>query len=269
MLTVRMLLRAEQRTVSAVLHARSEAQTKEVVRAACRRAGLTMGTGVHEENDAVSLDVTTALRQQAVSTGQIAERLSNMPTNHDVVRLLEAAQAHNAADATITEQVTRIMAVLMELRGHIMSISNDSPPTQNFVESRQHTPEQPRHWDAWGEAWRHGTPTPVGDTSLPATPQRPISEAQEIEMGNTMEEEEQRANGVVSEQSEIAVEGRVEEAPPDLSHVQQFPTPRRLPLAYAPGGVVADPVQALRNASRSSQERARRGAATRPFRSGR
>ena len=66
MLTVRMLLRAEQRTVSAVLHARSEAQTKEVIRAAFRRAGLTMGAGAHEENDIVSLDTTTALRQQTV-----------------------------------------------------------------------------------------------------------------------------------------------------------------------------------------------------------
>ena len=46
--------------------------------------------------------MTTALRQQTEIAGQIAQRLAGMPTNHDVVRLLEAAQAHNVADATIT-----------------------------------------------------------------------------------------------------------------------------------------------------------------------
>ena len=43
-LTVRMLLRAEQRTVAAVLHSRSAAQTREVMVAAYRRAGLVMDT---------------------------------------------------------------------------------------------------------------------------------------------------------------------------------------------------------------------------------
>ena len=37
-LTVRMLLRAEQRTVSAVLHSRSATQTREIMVAAYRRA---------------------------------------------------------------------------------------------------------------------------------------------------------------------------------------------------------------------------------------
>ena len=70
--------------------------------------------------------MTTALRQQTIITGQIAERLSNMPDSQDIVRLMEAAQTHNAADAMMTEQMTRIMVVLMELRGHIMSMNNES-----------------------------------------------------------------------------------------------------------------------------------------------
>ena len=40
LLTIRMLLKAEQRTVSAILHSRSAAQTKEILIAAYRRAGL-------------------------------------------------------------------------------------------------------------------------------------------------------------------------------------------------------------------------------------
>ena len=271
MLTVRMLLRAEQRTVSAVLHARSEAQTKEVICVAFRRAGLTMGAGAHEEIDMVSLDMTTALRQQTEITGQIANRLAGMPTNHDVVRLLKAAQAHNAADATIMEQIMRIMTVLVEVRGHIMSMTHMSQPTQNFHEEQQEPLEQPRVWDAFGEAWRQGTPTPLGDTSLPTSPVRPETDAEEIEMGNIVEGEEPETRGAPTAYNEVTLVRGDSEPPPETRPrpMQEFPTPRRLPLAYAPGGVVADPVQALRNASRSSQERARRGSATRPFRSGR
>ena len=189
--------------------------------------------------------MTTALRQQTEITGQIADRLAGMPTNHDVIRILEAAQAHSVADATMTEQMMRITTVLMEIRGHIMSMTHMSQPTQNFFEDQQQTPEQPRVWDAFGEAWQ-GTPTPLGDASLPTSPVRPAMEAEEIEMGNIVEGDEHGTHGPPTEQSEDTVL-----------------------LAYAPGGVVADPVQALRNASRSSQERSRRGTATRPFRSGR
>ena len=149
-----------------------------------------------------------------------------------------------------------------------MNMGNEVMPTQDFEERRGRTPEQPRHWDAWGESWRQGTPTLVGDTSLPATPQR-SPEAHESEMENMMVEEAPRGEGEVSEQREGAVVSRSEQETAQPSHVQELPTPRRLPLVLAPGGVVASPIQALRNASRSSQERARRGAATRPFRSGR
>ena len=269
MLTVRMLLRAEQRTVSAVLHARSEAQTKEVIKAAYRRAGLTMGRGEHEETEAlVTNDMTTALRQQTIIAGQIAERMATLPSIQDIMRLMEAAQAHNAADAVMTEQMTRIMMVLMELRGHIMNTGNESMLTQDFEDARDRTPEQARHWDAWGESWRQGTPTPVVDSSLPPSTQSP-TEAQQGEVQNMVVEEVPRGQGEVREQSEVAVGNGAEQEPAQSSHAQEMPTPRRLPLAYAPGGVVASPIQALRNASRSSQERVNRGAATRPFRSGR
>ena len=63
--------------------------------------------------------------------GQIAERLAVMPTNHDVVRLLEAAQAHTVADGTIIEQMTRIMMILMEVRGHIMTMTHTTQLTQH------------------------------------------------------------------------------------------------------------------------------------------
>ena len=52
-----------------------------------------MGRGEQDENEGlVTTDMTTALRQQIVITGQIAERLSNMPNTQDIVRLMQAAQ---------------------------------------------------------------------------------------------------------------------------------------------------------------------------------
>ena len=195
-----------------------------------------------------------------------------MPTNQDVIRLLEAAQANTVTDDKILEQMTRIMAALMEMRGQIMSMAQESQRTQQFYEDQQQ--EQPREWGAFGERWRQGTPTPLGDTSPTTSPERPGTYAEEIEMGNTVEAEGHEGHpshtelqhgqqNLVSDAAEMLPEN------PPRTAVEEMPTPRRLPLAYAPGGVDADPVQALRNASRSSQERARRGAATRPFRSGR
>ena len=90
-------------------------------------------------------------------------------------------------------------------------------PTQNFEEVRERTPEQPRHWDAWGEAWRQGTPTPVGDTSLPPTPQRQ-PEMQETEMEDVTIGEGQRPQGDVSDQVERGC-GNTKGAPRHLNHL--------------------------------------------------
>ena len=194
-----------------------------------------------------------------------------MPTNHDVVRLLEAAQAHNAADGTIMEQMTRIMTVLMEVRGHIMSMAHTSQPTQNFNEDQQQErPEQPRERDAFAEAWRQGTLTLLGDTSLPTSPVRPETQAEEIEMGSMVETGESEAHMTHTAHAEVSVVREDSERPFETQSrsVGELPTPRRLPLAYAPGGVVADPVQALRLAVAVRKE-PEGGGATRPFRSGR
>ena len=85
-----------------------------------------------------------------------------------------------------------------------MSMTHMSQPTQKVVEDQLQTPEQPRVWDAFGESWQQGTPTPLGDTSLPATPLRPTMESEEIEMGNTVEGEQQETHGAPIEPSEVA-----------------------------------------------------------------
>ena len=51
MLTIRMLLKAEQRTFTAVLHSRSPVQTRQVLVAAYRRAGLNLDHAPREDLD--------------------------------------------------------------------------------------------------------------------------------------------------------------------------------------------------------------------------
>ena len=209
----------------------------------------------------MTLDMTTALAQQTVITGQIAERLAAVPTNQDFVRLLEATHAHTNANDIIIEQMTRIMTYLAELRGHVEAMGHASQQTQHFADNEEQPPppEQPRVWDAFGEAWRQAPPTPLGETSLPTTPTRHESMS-EIEMRESAEtgilaeprpshgSDYNMEEGTMRERTEQPAEGSNRGA-----EAVELPTPRRLPLAYAPGAVVANPAQTLRNASRSSQ----------------
>ena len=252
MLTVRMLLRAEQRTVSAVLHARSATQTREVVNAAYRRAGLCMDNMATQaqENDRVTLDMTTALAQQTYITGQIAGRLNEVPTNQDFIRLLEATQQQSRANDIIVDQIARIMTCLLALRERLVPEEQAAPTdTQPYEEGDQqhaHSP-QPRVWEPFGEAWERAPPTPLG-----SSPRRDE---------DVMDVQEQ--DTVVGDMSlETTPSPELEPSP----EAQTLPTPRREPLAFAPGGYVADPIQAVRQASQRNQ---RRGTATRPFRASR
>ena len=77
MLTVRMLLRAEQRAATAVWHARGPAQTREVLVAAYCRAGLSIEQGPREvqcgESGVLGLDgIRDAMLTQTTITSQIA-----------------------------------------------------------------------------------------------------------------------------------------------------------------------------------------------------
>ena len=111
-LTVRMLLKAEQRTVSAVLHSRSPSQTREVLIAAYRRAGLVMQNTDNPQPHTeaiVTNEMTRALTQQTAITAEVADRLAASPINQDFIQLLEATRAHASANDMIISQTTRIM----------------------------------------------------------------------------------------------------------------------------------------------------------------
>ena len=147
-LTVRMLLKAEQRTVSAILHAKSPAQTKEVLQAAYRRAGLVMHPPQQEAQRAPSQDgmrdIIQAIHNQTTITSQIAERLGASPTNQDFVPLLELVSSNMNMQQTIIEQTERIMVYLQAV--HV-------PQVMEEFQAR----ETPRR--------RHEEQTPIQDYS--------------------------------------------------------------------------------------------------------
>ena len=250
-LTVRMLLRAEQRTVSAVLHARSATQTREVMCAAYRRAGLNIDGPAAPANppDRAHQDLATALAQQTIIAGQIADRLAQSPTNNDFIRLLEATQGQARANDILIEQTSRIMTVLAMIKEYVATSHTQEHDTQPYEGQNQERTlgDQPREWEAFGESWRRAPPTPQG-------------EVQSTENDVAMHEEPTEVGDTTSAPTPTP-------EPDTVSREQaEMPTPRRGPLAYAPGGVVADPIAAVRQASQRNQER---GAATRPFRSSR
>ena len=180
MLTVRMLLKAEQRTVTAVLHSRSPTQTREVLVAAYRRAGLNMQHAPTEEHDPpamVGLDgMRSAMLAQTTITSHIADRLASMPSNHDFVSLLQSVQQHTQLQQTLIDQNTLMMNYLRAL--HERDQHGDELPTQEHQE-----PPQPREWDT--SRRDQYPPTPTGSEApepeaAPSLPDPPAERPEEV-----------------------------------------------------------------------------------------
>ena len=151
-LTVTMLLKAEQRTMSAVLHTRSAAQTREVMAAAYRRAGLRIdqpqpsspqqqqqAAPVMPTADVANLmqnvdHIMTAIMQQVTITGQIYEAISALPTNADFIRLLETTQAHQQGEADMVERMTSLMQMMNHVRQMVENRADND--MERHMESR-------------------------------------------------------------------------------------------------------------------------------------
>ena len=98
--TMSMIMRAEPRTVTAIMHAKSPTQTKEVITAAFKRAGLP--SPFHpipvpeREMERVDLQpVMSAIAEQTTITAQIASILGEMPkaSNYeDLVQYMRESQ---------------------------------------------------------------------------------------------------------------------------------------------------------------------------------
>ena len=223
LLTARMLLKAEQRTVSAILHTRSAAQTREVLHAAFRRAGLDMEpTHVQHaepqrEDNRDLAHMTQALLNQTTITTQIADRLAAMPTNSDFMQLLEAIYEHVEMQRTVILQTERIMVFLRAVHG-------------DQVMEQFRAQETPR---------------------LPQTPQ-------------STQQYTQPSPDIAAQEQHVQPSPAQQHAPEQLPQQDLMPTPRRGPMALAPGGLI-NAIDAVRDASERSRQAAQ-GPATRPFR---
>ena len=93
--TATMLCRAETRTITAVLHSKSATQTRQVMDAACKRAGIPttrqLTTTLEQRDETVNLDhVVEAIKNQTLLFGQLMEVISQVPTADTHNTMIEA-----------------------------------------------------------------------------------------------------------------------------------------------------------------------------------
>ena len=114
--TIMMLMRAEPRTATAIMHAKSPTQTKEVIVAAYRRAGLPspfhampQPTPAPDPNVHAMMN---ALTEQTRLMGEIAVSLHDIPKNEHYKQLMthmnEAQQSYVRAVESLAKSVARL-----------------------------------------------------------------------------------------------------------------------------------------------------------------
>ena len=254
-LTVRMLLKAEQRTVSAILHTRSATQTREVLQAAYRRAGLSMQAPqqlqeqqqeqqqTQPPQEALT-DMVRALHNQATITTQIADRLAASPTNLDFVKLLDTVNGQMEMQQVLISQTERIMLYLQLVHG------------PNVIENfrAQETPGRRSRTEQSTQDYQEEPNEHEGQHS---------QQRETVSMDLTNDNDQDH----VEEQQEIVRQP----ATPDVQqqHPTQdlMPTPRREPASFAPAGLSSNISQGFRQASQRSRRSEAVGPAVRPFRS--
>ena len=250
-LTVTMLLKAEQRTISAVLHAKSPNQTREVIGAAYRRAGLLMQqdgppTERPQQEDESLVGMRQAMLQQVTITGQIADRLQASPTNEDFLRLLESVHAQSAAHKIALQQIENIVTCLRAM--------HDQSPQQGQQQSQQ------------TQEYSQDQPASQPLQEPPPAPQQALENVTQQDLD---------INGHPRLPPDAPTPGRGQQHEPrenvraTSSGRSDLPTPKRRPAALQPGGIRTDLLEALEEASRAASARQGRGPAVAPFRSAR
>ena len=152
--TLAMIMRAEPRTVSAIMHAKSPSQTREVIIAAFRRAGLP--SPFHpipppQQHGPDMECVMRAIAEQTVITGQIAQLLSEVPKAAQYEELVgfmrQSQSSYIGAVESLARAVARLESTIATWESAYLPILVGNVPTVP-----QPTPVQ-------GE----GTPTVIGD----------------------------------------------------------------------------------------------------------
>ena len=115
--TLNMLMRAETRTVTALLNSKNQHQTKEIITAAYRRAGLDPPFGAPKQSSsqlssAFETDFIKAMTNQAIITQQIAEALSEIPKKekHDMMDkfMRDTQESYITAVKSLSEAIQKL-----------------------------------------------------------------------------------------------------------------------------------------------------------------
>ena len=143
--TIAMIMKAEPRTVTAIMHAKSPAQTREVITAAFKRAGLPspfhpipspqQGGGTNEE-------VMQGIMEQTRITADIAALLAEIPKrdHYDqlVQHMAEAQKSYVAAVEALANSVARLEHTMATWENAYLSQVVGLQPAQP-----PHTPASP------------------------------------------------------------------------------------------------------------------------------
>ena len=111
--TLSMLFKAEARTVSAVMHAKSTTQLTEVINAALRRAGLPPLSDTQQQASSSSADYLIAsLDTQTRMTSQLLQASASQPTAENYMQMVEAFKLQTEAQTKAVESLAMVVGRL-------------------------------------------------------------------------------------------------------------------------------------------------------------
>ena len=128
--TASFLLRAEARTVTAVMNAKSAAQLVEVMEAAQRRADITQGTSAASSSAAAEAESNQQqlLTGQNIILGQLTQMAVQMFTNEEVAELYQAVHVHNIM---YLQHVQQLNLRIQQLEERVQSLARILPDQED------------------------------------------------------------------------------------------------------------------------------------------
>ena len=150
--TVTMIFKAEYRTVTAVLNARSKFQTYQVIEAAYKRANLAppsrpeksssddkavsqVPVGDDPQMHSIFAELTRmrqAMLNQTMLMDQLLKILVNLPTNNEFVQLLESVKGQSAAHSSGLDALFQVMTAIQQLLDPEYRQTDPSAPTPMY-----------------------------------------------------------------------------------------------------------------------------------------
>ena len=148
--TLSMLFKAEARTMSPVMHAKSTIQLTEVINAALRRAGLPPLSETQPQSSGSSTDYLIAsLDTQTRMTSQLLQASAAQPTAESYMQMVEAFKLQTEAQTKAVESLANVVGRLEKrieewetsyLREIVDRLPHGVPPSMASVEGE---PAQP------------------------------------------------------------------------------------------------------------------------------